>query len=105
MNAAEPRRAKKPYIGMSMEGPVANWYAKTTGKDMAEFEREARELAAALRSGARVLEVAPGPGFLSVALAKLGCEVTGVDISESFVRIATERAQKERVRVNFTHGS
>lgn len=101
----EPQRAKKPYIGMSMEGPLANWYAKTTGKDMAEFERLARELAGNLPSGARVLEVAPGPGYLSVALAKLGDDVTGVDISESFVRLAKEYAQKEGARVNFLHGS
>ncbi len=100
----EPR-AKKPYIGMTMEGAIANWYAKTTGKDLAEFERLAQELAAALPSGARVLEVAPGPGFLAVALAKLGCEVTGVDISESFVRMATEYARKEGVRVSLIHGS
>ncbi len=99
-------RAKKPYIGISMEGPLATWYAKTTGKDMAEFERLARELAAGLPNGARVLEVAPGPGFLSVALAKLGpYEVTGVDISESFVRMASEYAQKEGARVQFIHGS
>jgi ubiquinone/menaquinone biosynthesis C-methylase UbiE len=103
--ARESERAKKPYIGISMEGPLASWYAKTTGKDMAEFEREARGSAAALPTGARVLEVAPGPGFLSVALAKLGCDVTGVDISESFVRMATEYARKEGVRVNFVHGS
>ncbi len=31
--------AKKPYIGISMEGPLATWYAKTPGKDMAEPER------------------------------------------------------------------
>ena len=95
-----------PYIGMSMEGPLATWYAKTTGKDMAEFQRLARELAAGLPNGARVLEVAPGPGFLSVALAKLGpYEVTGVDISKSFVRMASEYARKEGVRVQFIHGS
>jgi ubiquinone/menaquinone biosynthesis C-methylase UbiE len=103
--AIELQRAKKPYIGMSMEGPLANWYAKTTRKDMTEFERLARELAAKLPPGAQVLEVAPGPGFLAVELAKLGCEVTGVDISESFVRMATEYAQKEGVCVNFMHGS
>jgi ubiquinone/menaquinone biosynthesis C-methylase UbiE len=99
-------RAKKPYVGISMEGPLASWYAKTTAKDLAEFERLARELAAGLPNGARVLEVAPGPGFLSVALAKLGpYEITGVDISESFVRMASEYAQKEGVSVRFTHGS
>src|SRR5579862_1469536 len=100
----EPERAKKPYVGISMEGPLATWYAKTTGKDMAEFERLARELAAGLPNGARALEVAPGPGFLSVALAKLGpYQVTGVDISESFVRMASEYAQKEGPRVQFIH--
>jgi ubiquinone/menaquinone biosynthesis C-methylase UbiE len=97
---------KKPYIGISMEGPLATWYAKTTGKDMAEFQRLAREFAAGLPNGARVLEVAPGPGFLSVALAKLGpYEVTGVDISESFVRMASEHARKEGAYVQFVHGS
>jgi ubiquinone/menaquinone biosynthesis C-methylase UbiE len=89
-----------------MEGPLATWYAKTTGKDLAEFERLARQLAAGLPAGARVLEVAPGPGFLSVALAKLGpYDVTGVDISESFVRMATEYVRKENVSVRFIHGS
>jgi ubiquinone/menaquinone biosynthesis C-methylase UbiE len=98
--------AKKPYVGISMEGPLATWYAKTTRKDLAEFERLARELAAGLPNGARVLEVAPGPGFLSVALAKLGpYEITGVDISETFVRMASEYAQKEGARVHFIHGS
>lgn len=103
--ANEAGRAKKPYVGMSMEGPIANWYAKTTAKDQPEFERLARELAAELPSGAQVLEVAPGPGFLSVALAKLGCEVTGVDISESFVRMASQHAQKEGIKVRLLHGS
>jgi len=104
--AATPHTAKKPYIGISMEGPLARWYEKTTRKDLAEFERLAKELAAVLPSDARVLEVAPGPGFLSVALAKLGpFKITGLDISESFVRMASEYAQKEGVQVQFLHGS
>ncbi len=95
--AATPHAAKKPYIGISMEGPLARWYEKTTRKDLAEFERLAKELAAVLPSDARVLEVAPGPGFLSVALAKLGpFQITGLDISESFVRMASEYAQERR---------
>lgn len=98
--------AKKPYRGISMEGPIAGWYAKTTKKDFAEFERLARELAAHLPPNARVLEIAPGPGYLSVALAKLGpFKITGLDISESFVHMASQYAKREGVTVRFIHGS
>jgi ubiquinone/menaquinone biosynthesis C-methylase UbiE len=98
--------AKKPYRGMSMEGGIANWYTKITRKDLSEFERLARGLAADLPPGARVLEVAPGPGYLSVALAKLGTfKITGLDISQSFVRIASEYAKREGVTARFIHGS
>ena len=33
----------KGYKGMGMNGPVAGWYAKNTGKDLEPFRREARE--------------------------------------------------------------
>jgi ubiquinone/menaquinone biosynthesis C-methylase UbiE len=89
-----------------MEGGLATWYEKITRKDLGEFERLARELAKDLPRNARVLEIAPGPGFLSVALAKLGpYKVTGLDISQSFVRMASEYAQREGVVARFIHGS
>lgn len=98
--------AKKPYRGISMEGGIASWYAKTTRKGLIEFERLARELAGELPQNARILEIAPGPGYLSVALAKLGSfKVTGLDISQSFVRMASEYARREGVVVRFIHGS
>jgi ubiquinone/menaquinone biosynthesis C-methylase UbiE len=98
--------AKKPYRGISMEGGIASWYAKTTRKDLGEFERLARQLAEKLPAGARVLEIAPGPGYLSIALAKLGpFKITGLDISQSFVRMASEYAKREGVAARFIHGS
>lgn len=98
--------AKKPYRGMSMEGGIASWYAKMTRKDLREFERLARELATDLPRNARILEIAPGPGYLSVALAQLGpFKVTGLDISQSFVRMASEYARREGVVARFIHGS
>jgi ubiquinone/menaquinone biosynthesis C-methylase UbiE len=98
--------AKKPYRGMSMEGGIATWYAKTTRKDLSEFERLAREFAAMLPREARVLEIAPGPGYLAVALAKLGpFKVTGLDISQSFVRMASQYAKREGATARFIHGS
>ena len=98
--------AKKPYRGISMEGGLATWYAKITRKDLHEFERLARELAADLPANARVLEIAPGPGYLSIALAKLGpFKITGLDISESFVKMASQYAKREGVVARFIHGS
>ena len=98
--------ARKPYRGISMEGSLATWYAKITRKDLGEIGRLAEELAKDLPRAARVLEVAPGPGFLSVALAKLGpYQITGLDISQSFVQMASEYAKKESVKVHFIHGS
>ena len=98
--------AGKPYRGISMEGGLATWYAKITRKDLGEFERLAQELAKDLSANARVLEIAPGPGYLSVALAKLGrFKITGLDISQSFVHMATQLAKREGVVARFIHGS
>jgi ubiquinone/menaquinone biosynthesis C-methylase UbiE len=98
--------ARKPYRGISMEGGLAAWYAKITRKDLAEFERLAREFAKGLPGNARVLEIAPGPGYLSIALAKLGpFKITGLDISQSFVRMASDYAKQEGVVARFIHGS
>jgi ubiquinone/menaquinone biosynthesis C-methylase UbiE len=97
---------RKPYRGISMEGGLATWYAKITRKDLGEFERLARDLAKDLPENARVLEIAPGPGYLSIALAKLGpFKITGLDISQSFVRMASEYAKREGVSARFIHGS
>jgi ubiquinone/menaquinone biosynthesis C-methylase UbiE len=95
----------KGYRGMAMEGWIAKWYANQTGKSLGQFQKEAREIAAGLSKGSSVLEVAPGPGYLSIELAKLGLRVVGMDISSSFVRISRENAVKAGVSVDFQHGN
>jgi len=95
----------KAYIGMGMEGATARWYEKNTAKDMQEFRRLAGRIAGLLPAGSKVLEVAPGPGFLSVELAKRGFTVTGLDISKTFVELARKNATKSSVPVQFEHGN
>ncbi len=96
----------KGYKGISLEGPLARWYAKITRKDLGEFRRLAGTLAGRIGPGSAVLEVAPGPGYLAIELAKLGpYRVTGLDISRSFVRMASENARGAGVSVNFRHGN
>ena len=62
----------KGYKGMGMEGMVATWYAKNTANDMAEFRALAERLAKSIPPGSRILEVAPGPGYLAIELAQRG---------------------------------
>lgn len=88
-----------------MEGFVAKWYASQTGRSIDEFRRLASRAAEELPPGSRVLEVAPGPGYFAVELAKLGSyQVTGLDVSHTFVEIARRNAAETGVTVDFQQG-
>ena len=90
-----------------MEGAMARWYDRQRGTEsqITAYRVQAAELTAGLPNEAEVLEVAPGPGYLAVEFARLGrFAVTGLDISHTFVKIATEHARQAGVRVDFRHG-
>jgi ubiquinone/menaquinone biosynthesis C-methylase UbiE len=97
--------AAKAYKGIGMEGGLARWYDKTTRKGMADFQALAARIAAIVPTDGKVLEVAPGPGFLSIELAKRGLEVRAVDISKTFVEIARKNAAEAGVKVGFVQGN
>src|SRR5262245_24567362 len=96
---------QKAYKGMAMEGVIASWYTKNTGRDLRRFCAVANEVADRVSLGARVLEVAPGPGYLAIEIARSGRHVTALDISRSFVRIARENALKANVSIDVRHGN
>lgn len=96
----------KGFKGMGMEGRIASWYAKNTANDMAEFQALAQRLVRDIDSGSQILEVAPGPGYLAIEIAKRGSyTIAGLDISKTFVEIATANARKASVKVDFQHGN
>jgi ubiquinone/menaquinone biosynthesis C-methylase UbiE len=97
--------AAKAYKGVGMEGAIATWYTKNTGRDLSRFVTTARLVAERARPDSQILEVAPGPGYLAVELAKRGYRVTALDISTSFVRIARENATRAGVAVDVQHGN
>jgi ubiquinone/menaquinone biosynthesis C-methylase UbiE len=95
----------KPYKGMAMEGPIARWYTKIRDRDP-QHQAICRQVSEAVPGGGRILEVAPGPGYLAIELARLGkYQVVGLDISKSFVEIAQTKAQEAGVMVEFRHGN
>lgn len=106
-NKTTNKTKAKPYIGMPMENGVARRYAeqRRSGRQLDDYRRQARDLTAGLADGARVLEVAPGPGYLAIEMAKLGrYRVSGVDISRTFVDLAAAAAQAAGVDVDFRLG-
>ena len=95
----------KAYKGIGMEGMIAKWYATNTRKSIDEFKALARQVAEELSPESRVLELAPGPGYFAIELAKLGdYRITGIDISETFVEIARRNAVVAGVEVDFQLG-
>ena len=97
---------EKGYKGMGMEGSIARWYEKTTRKDMEQFRKTAKRLKECLPNGGEVLEIAPGPGFLAIELARDSrLRVTGLDVSKTFVELARKNAVDARVVVEFREGN
>jgi ubiquinone/menaquinone biosynthesis C-methylase UbiE len=99
--------AAKGYRGVAMEGSIARWYSRTRGSpsQLAHWRAQAREVTAGLPDGAAVLEVAPGPGYFSIELSRPGCfSVSSLEISRTFVDIATQNARDAGVAVLVRQG-
>lgn len=99
----QQRRSKD----IAIEGITARWYDYNTRKHrLAEMKTYAKEVAKQIQDGCSVLEVAPGPGYLAIELAKLGkFKIIGLDISDDFVEIARRNAKEAGVEVEFWQGS
>ena len=96
----------KAYKGLPMEGLIAKWYAKTTFKDLKRHKWMAKRLAEKIPERGKVLEIAPGPGYFSLELAKLGnYQISGLDISKSFVEIARRNAAEAGLKIDFREGN
>jgi SAM-dependent methyltransferase len=79
-------------------GPAYLRYSFTYGTDQ---EVTFLVQALGLTAGMRVLDVGCGPGRHSLALARRGFTVVGVDISETFVDLARQAAEAEGLPATF----
>ncbi|MGZ3618058.1 MAG: class I SAM-dependent methyltransferase [Ktedonobacteraceae bacterium] len=96
----------KGYKGLGMNGFIATWYAKNTQKNMEAYRQSAQLVASKVSDGATILELAPGPGYLSIELARMGnYHIIGLDISPTFVEIAQAKAREAAVDLDFRQGN
>jgi ubiquinone/menaquinone biosynthesis C-methylase UbiE len=97
---------RKPHADRPIEGMMAKWYAANTAEMMQQYVDLAKRIAGQLAEGSRILEVAPGPGYFCIELAKRGSySITGMDLSRTFVKMAAEKAAEAGVPVQFVQGS
>ncbi len=85
----------------SIAGDYDKWYADKLGRFVDETETR---LALGLflpKKHQRVLDVGCGTGNFSLKLARLGCKVTGIDLSKEMLARAKEKAGKEASEIDF----
>ncbi|HEX6477707.1 MAG TPA: class I SAM-dependent methyltransferase [Ktedonobacteraceae bacterium] len=91
------------------------WYKTFFGEDYLQIydiltpERTTREVEGianllALPPGSAILDLCCGHGRHSIALAKRGYRVTGLDLSEVFLQHAQSDAEAQGVQVRWVHG-
>ena len=79
------------------------WYETAMGSFADKVQTELAFKLFNAKTGMRVLDVGCGTGNYSVKLAKLGCSVTGIDISDKMLGIAREKALREDVQIEFAN--
>lgn len=92
---------------LGISGLTARWYDKNSRNHrIDELRTYAQEVPPHVANGSSVLEVAPGPGYLAIELAKLGSyKIFGLDISKDFVDIARTNAERNGVEIDFRQGN
>lgn len=92
---------------LGIEGQKAEYYDRITREHrIDELKEQAGEVAGHVKDGDSILEIAPGAGYLSIELAKLGrYRLTGIDISEDLVRICRRNANAAGVEIDFRQGN
>jgi SAM-dependent methyltransferase len=73
------------------DGDYLYFYADALGSERSDAEAQAIARLLSLRPEMRVLDVPCGEGRIAGRLARLGCEVVGVDVSDPLLALAREQ--------------
>ena len=82
-----------------------SWFETPLGALADEVEKDLFLRCAVPERGEKVLDLGCGTGHFSLFLAKMGCDVTGVDISGPMLDIARKRSQQLHLPVSWIRAS
>lgn len=81
------------------------WYETPLGRFADEIETKAVFELLEPFPNMKILDVGCGTGNYSIKLAKLGCIVSGIDISQEMLQIAKRKSQEMNLRIDFIRGN
>nr|WP_300094551.1 class I SAM-dependent methyltransferase [Sedimentibacter sp.] len=79
------------------------WYTDKKGNFVDTVETDLAFSMIDVERGMNVLDIGCGTGNFSIKLAKMGCNVTGIDISDNMLDIARKKAAEENLPIKFLH--
>jgi len=79
------------------------WYTDKKGNFVDKVETDLAFKMIKVEKGMNVLDIGCGTGNFSIKLAKMGCIVTGIDISDNMLNIARQKAAEENLDIKFLH--
>jgi 2-polyprenyl-3-methyl-5-hydroxy-6-metoxy-1,4-benzoquinol methylase len=79
----------------------SDWHDTQSYRENASIEVESIEKLFSLHAGSSILDIGCSTGRHSIALAKHGYKVTGIDLSEKLIDKAKNRAKDENLDINF----
>ncbi len=82
-----------------------SWYESKMGSFIDEVETKAAFDLFQPQSGEKVLDIGCGTGNFSIKLAKRGCKVIGIDISQVMLEEAKKKAKNNNLNINFQKGN
>ncbi len=91
------REAETPWYVRFFKGDYLRVYGHTLQQDRTDLETQFAIHALNIQPHHRVLDLCCGQGRHSVALARTGLDVTGVDLSEEMLQVARQNATSARV--------
>jgi ubiquinone/menaquinone biosynthesis C-methylase UbiE len=100
-------RLFRRFKDLGIEGAQASYYDKLSREHrISEMKKQAKEAAKYIRDGDSVLEIAPGAGYLSIEISKIGkYKITGMDISKDLVGICSKNSKIAGVNIDFLQGN
>jgi ubiquinone/menaquinone biosynthesis C-methylase UbiE len=81
-----------------------DWYNTPAGKFIDAVETESLYSLLKPQGNQKILDVCCGTGNFSVKLARMGCKVTGIDVSEEMLRRAESKIEKENLNIELLKG-
>jgi len=78
-----------------------SWFDDPKGSFIDRIETELAFRLLQVEPGMKVLDIGCGTGNFSIKLAKMGCQVTGVDISDEMLRLARSKAGNQGLDIEF----